>query len=67
MGVARTAGAEWSLQQSIQMLPQTRYAKSGEVSIAYQVFGSGSRDLLYVPGWASNIDLFWEEPSYAGC
>jgi len=47
------------------MLPQTRYAKSGDVSIAYQVFGSGPRDLVYVPGWASNIDLFWEEPTYA--
>jgi pimeloyl-ACP methyl ester carboxylesterase len=47
------------------MLPQTHYAKSGDVSIAYQVFGSGPRDLVYVPGWASNIDLFWEEPTYA--
>src|SRR3989442_4760063 len=43
--------------------PQTRYAKSGEVNIAYQVVGEGPRDLVFVPGWASNIEVFWEEPS----
>ena len=47
------------------MLPETRYAKSGDVNIAYQVVGSGSRDLVVVPGWVSNIDVFWEEPSFA--
>ena len=47
------------------MLPQTRYAKSGEVNIAFQVVGKGPPDLLYVPGWASNIEIFWEEPSFA--
>jgi pimeloyl-ACP methyl ester carboxylesterase len=43
--------------------PQTRYAKSGDVSIAYQVVGEGPRDLVVVPGWISNIEVFWEEPS----
>jgi len=47
------------------MLPKTRYAKSGGVNIAYQVVGSGPRDLIVVPGWVSNIDVFWEEPSFA--
>ena len=47
------------------MLPETRYAKSGEVSIAYQVVGSGPRDLVVVPGWVSNLDVFWEEPPLA--
>jgi pimeloyl-ACP methyl ester carboxylesterase len=47
------------------MLPETRYAKSGDVNIAYQVVGSGPRDLVVVPGWVSNIDVFWEEPSFA--
>jgi pimeloyl-ACP methyl ester carboxylesterase len=47
------------------MLPDTRYAKSGDVNIAYQVVGSGPRDLVVVPGWVSNIDVFWEEPSFA--
>jgi pimeloyl-ACP methyl ester carboxylesterase len=45
--------------------PQTRYAQSGEISIAYQVVGSGPLDLIYVSGWVSNIDEFWTEPSYA--
>ncbi len=47
------------------MLPQTRYAKSGGVSIAYQVVGDGPIDLVLVPGWVSNIDVFWEEPTLA--
>jgi pimeloyl-ACP methyl ester carboxylesterase len=47
------------------MLPETRYAKSGDVNIAYQVVGNGPRDLVVVPGWVSNIDVFWEEPSFA--
>ena len=44
---------------------ETRYARSGEVSIAYQVVGDGPFDLVYVPGWVSNIDLMWDEPGYA--
>ena len=45
--------------------PQTRYAKSGDVNIAYQVVGEGPIDLVFVMGWASNIDEFWTEPSFA--
>jgi class 3 adenylate cyclase len=45
------------------MTPETRYAKSGDVSIAYQVLGSGSLDLIYVMGWVSNIEYYWQEPS----
>jgi pimeloyl-ACP methyl ester carboxylesterase len=47
------------------MPPQTRYAKSGDVSIAYQVVGQGPRDLVLVPGWVSNLEVYWEEPSVA--
>lgn len=43
-------------------VPTTKYAKSGEVNIAYQVFGEGPRDLVYVPGWVSNVELMWEDP-----
>jgi class 3 adenylate cyclase len=43
-------------------LPETRYAQSGDVSIAYQVFGDGPVDLVYVPGWVSNVELIWEDP-----
>ncbi len=47
------------------MQPGTRYAKSGELNIAYQVVGEGPLDLVYVPGWVSNIELMWEEPGFA--
>src|SRR5918997_5220290 len=47
------------------MPPETRYAKSGDVNIAYQVVGDGPLDLVYVPGWISNIELMWEEPAHA--
>jgi pimeloyl-ACP methyl ester carboxylesterase len=45
--------------------PTTRYAKSGDVNIAYQVVGEGAVDLVLVPGWMSHLELAWEEPSYA--
>jgi class 3 adenylate cyclase len=45
--------------------PETRYARSGEYSIAYQVLGEGDLDLVYVPGLASHLELFWEEPAYS--
>jgi hypothetical protein len=37
------------------MLPNTRYAKSGNVHVAYQVFGKGDIDLVFFPGFVSNI------------
>ena len=47
------------------MAPETHYAKSGDVNIAYQVTGSGSLDLVLVPGWVSHVEQAWEEPSFA--
>ncbi len=47
------------------MPPQTRYARSGDVNIAYQVVGDGPRDLVLVPGWVSNVEVFWEHPAAA--
>jgi len=47
------------------MQPKTRYAKSGDVHIAYQVVGDGRLDLVYAPAWIGNMELFWEEPSCA--
>ncbi len=38
------------------------YARSGNVNIAYQVTGNAPRDLVYVPGWVSNIEVMWEDP-----
>jgi pimeloyl-ACP methyl ester carboxylesterase/DNA-binding CsgD family transcriptional regulator len=45
--------------------PETRYAKSGPVSIAYQVLGEGSSDLILVPGFVSHVEVAWEEPRLA--
>jgi class 3 adenylate cyclase len=42
------------------MHPKTQYARSGELNIAYQVVGDGPIDLVYVMGWVSNIDAFWD-------
>ena len=47
------------------MQPEIHYAKSGDVNIAYQVTGSGSLDLVLVPGWVSHVEHAWEEPSFA--
>ena len=44
------------------MIPKIQYTKSGNVSIAYQVFGTGPIDLVYIPGWISNIDWMWACP-----
>ena len=44
------------------MVPKTQYAKSGDVRIAYQVVGEGPFDLVFVPGFISNLDVAWEEP-----
>lgn len=46
-------------------MPVTRYAKSGEVHIAYQVFGGGTVDLVFVPGFISHIENYWEHPDLA--
>ena len=47
------------------MRPETRYAKSGDVHIAYQVVGEGPIDLVLVHGWISHIEHQWEDPSLA--
>ena len=39
------------------MRPETLYARSGDVSIAYQVVGDGPFDLVYVPGFVSHVEL----------
>lgn len=44
---------------------RTRYAKNGEISVAYQVFGQGDVDLVFVPGFISHIENNWEDPNLA--
>ena len=45
--------------------PITRYARSGDVHVAYQVVGESAHDLVLVPGWVSHLEYAWEEPSYS--
>ena len=45
--------------------PTTRYVRSGDVSIAYQVLGSGPLDIVYVPGWITHLEWGWEQPRVA--
>lgn len=45
--------------------PETRYARSGDIHIAYQVVGDGPLDLVFVMGWVSHLDYFWSESRFA--
>jgi len=45
------------------MVVETHYAKSGDLRIAYQVVGKGPLDLVFVPGFISNLDHYWDEPT----
>lgn len=46
-------------------VPEIRYAKSGDVHIAYQVIGNGPVDLVYTPGIWSNLEIMWEWPEWS--
>jgi class 3 adenylate cyclase len=50
-------------EHAIAVVPETRYARSGDVYVAYQVVGDGPLDLVYVPSWLSQLEVLWEEPS----
>jgi pimeloyl-ACP methyl ester carboxylesterase/DNA-binding winged helix-turn-helix (wHTH) protein/class 3 adenylate cyclase len=46
-------------------VPETMYARSGDVNIAYQVVGEAPLDLVFVMGWVSHLEYFWKEPNFA--
>jgi hypothetical protein len=46
-------------------MPETRYARSGDVMIAYQVLGEGSFDVVVAPGFVSHVELQWEAAGWA--
>lgn len=52
-------------QFALEHPPDTMYATSGDVNIAYQVIGDGPLDLVFVMGWVSHLEYFWREPSFA--
>ena len=43
-------------------LPRTKFLEHDGVNIAWQVFGEGPAEILFVPGWVSNVDMFWQFP-----
>jgi len=45
-------------------MPETRYARSGDVQIAYQTLGEGPLDLIWVAGYVTHLDVYWEDPGY---
>lgn len=45
--------------------PDTHYAMSGDINIAYQTFGQGKQNLVLIPGWASHVELAWNQPEHA--
>jgi pimeloyl-ACP methyl ester carboxylesterase/DNA-binding winged helix-turn-helix (wHTH) protein/class 3 adenylate cyclase len=58
---ASPPGFEFTLDRP----PETMYARSGDVNIAYQVIGEAPIDLVFVMGWVSHLEYFWREPSFA--
>ncbi|MGI8566534.1 MAG: winged helix-turn-helix domain-containing protein, partial [Pyrinomonadaceae bacterium] len=51
--------------RDLQLPPETKYARSGDFNIAYQVIGDAPLDLVFVMGWVSHLEYFWSEPSFA--
>jgi class 3 adenylate cyclase len=66
-GPARAApvrhGARTVVRRGIAPAP-TRYARNGEISLAYQVVGDGPTTLLLVTGWVLPVEAIWEDPAY---
>jgi predicted ATPase/pimeloyl-ACP methyl ester carboxylesterase/DNA-binding CsgD family transcriptional regulator len=69
---AQVAAKPRTVQQGVPPGPiapttalETRYARSGDVNIAYQVLGQGSLDLVFVMGWVSHLESYWQEPGFA--
>lgn len=54
-----------ALQLGLERPPETMYARSGDLNIAYQVIGDGPLDLVFVMGWVSHLEYFWREPTFA--
>jgi DNA-binding winged helix-turn-helix (wHTH) protein/pimeloyl-ACP methyl ester carboxylesterase len=50
---------------SLMRVPETKYAQSGDVNIAYQTLGDAPLDLVFVMGWVSHLEYFWKEPRFA--
>ena len=56
-----TAESPFPITSEVIVIPMTKYAQSGEVSIAYQTFGEGDFDLVITPGFISNLEFYWDD------
>src|SRR5215210_5920745 len=61
----RTGAHKGAGLRSRGMKPETRYARSGDVRIAFQVVGNGPFDIVFIPGFISNLEIAWESPTRA--
>lgn len=61
----RPPRAPRATSDSVATVPTTRYARSGDVHVAYQVLGDGPIDVVYVPGWISHLEYGWQQPRVA--
>ena len=52
-------------ERDLSMQPDTQYAKSGDVHIAYQIFGEGPFNVVFAPPFISNVEHWWDEPDVA--
>jgi DNA-binding SARP family transcriptional activator/pimeloyl-ACP methyl ester carboxylesterase/class 3 adenylate cyclase len=60
--LSQSQAAEQVSFETQPVRPPTHYVKSAGINIAYQVTGDGPLDMVYVPGWVSNLDYAWESP-----
>jgi pimeloyl-ACP methyl ester carboxylesterase len=58
-------GERFGNREALVGQPTTHYAQAGDINIAYQMVGDGPIDLVWAYGLASNVEVFWEEPSLA--
>jgi class 3 adenylate cyclase/pimeloyl-ACP methyl ester carboxylesterase len=65
MLTARVLAPILGTRETAQVQPETQYARSGEVHIAYQVVGEGELDLVWIPSFAHHVELSWENPPVA--
>ena len=64
--VLRTKNDHFLYEKGVKMVSAvTQYTKNGDIHLAYQVIGDGPVDLVMVPGFISQIECYWEEPSFA--
>src|SRR5213595_1883462 len=65
MAVDHPVAVEPAAAQTLPVeLPETLYARSGDVNIAYQVTGEGPFDLVFVPAYVTHLEQHWKMPTF---